>query len=155
MEVILKADVKGLGKKGEKVKASDGYARNFLFPKNLAVEANAQAMTEYKNSEASKQHKLEVEIANANEAKAKLDSKQTAERINEISVALKAKAGDNGKLFGSITSKDVATEIKKQLGVDVDKRKISMADIKNFGTYSAEVKLYQNISAEISVEVGE
>ena len=146
MEVILKADVKGLGKKGEKVKASDGYARNFLFPKNLAVEANAQAMTEYKNSEASKQHKLEVEIATANEAKAKLDSK---------TVKLKAKAGQNGKLFGSITSKDVATEIKKQLGVDVDKRKISMADIKNFGTYSAEVKLYQNISAEISVEVGE
>ena len=146
MEVILKADVKGLGKKGEKVKASDGYARNVLFPKNLAVEANAQAMTEYKNSEASKQHKLEVEIANAKEAKAKLDSK---------TVKLKAKAGQNGKLFGSITSKDVATEIKKQLGVDVDKRKISMADIKNFGTYSAEVKLYQNISAEISVEVGE
>ena len=146
MEVILKADVKGLGKKGEKVKASGGYARNFLFPKNLAVEANAQAMTEYKNSEASKQHKLEVEIANAKEAKAKLDSK---------TVKLKAKAGQNGKLFGSITSKDVATEIKKQLGVDVDKRKISMADIKNFGTYSAEVKLYQNISAEISVEVGE
>ena len=103
-------------------------------------------MTEYKNSEASKQHKLEVEIANAKEAKAKLDSK---------TVKLKAKAGQNGKLFGSITSKDVATEIKKQLGVDVDKRKISMADIKNFGTYSAEVKLYQNISAEISVEVGE
>lgn len=146
MEVILKADVKGLGKKGEKVKASDGYARNFLFSKNLAVEANAQAMTEYKNSEASKQHKLEVEIANAKEAKSKLDSK---------TVKLKAKAGQNGKLFGSITSKDVATEIKKQLGVDVDKRKISMADIKNFGTYSAEVKLYQNISAEISVEVGE
>lgn len=146
MEVILKADVKGLGKKGEKVKSSDGYARNFLFPKNLAVEANAQAMTEYKNSEASKQHKLEVEIANAKEAKSKLDSK---------TVKLKAKAGQNGKLFGSITSKDVATEIKKQLGVDVDKRKISMADIKNFGTYSAEVKLYQNISAEISVEVGE
>ena len=83
MEVILKADVKGLGKKGEKVKASDGYARNFLFPKNLAVEANAQAMTEYKNSEASKQHKLEVEIANAKEAKSKLDSK---------TVKLKAKA---------------------------------------------------------------
>ena len=94
MEVILKADVKGLGKKGEKVKASDGYARNYLFPKNLAVEANAQAMTEYKNSEASKQHKLEVEIANANEAKNKLDSK---------TVKLKAKAGQNGKLFGSIT----------------------------------------------------
>lgn len=146
MEVILKADVKGLGKKGEKVKASDGYARNYLFPKNLAVEANAQALTEYKNSEASKQHKLEVEIANANATKEKLDGK---------TVKLTAKAGANGKLFGSITSKDVAAQVKTQLGCDVDKRKISMADIKNFGTYSAEVKIYQNISATISVEVGE
>lgn len=146
MEVILKADVKGLGKKGDKVKASDGYARNYLFPKNLAVEANAQTLTEYKNSEASKQHKLEVEIENANLTKQKIDGK---------TVKLTAKAGANGKLFGSITSKDVASQIKTQLGCDVDKRKISMADIKNFGTYSAEVKIYQNISAKISVEVGE
>lgn len=146
MEVILKADVKGLGKKGEKVKASDGYARNFLFPKNLAVEANAQTITEYRNSEASKQHKLDVEIAQANDAKSKLDGK---------TVKLTAKAGSNGKLFGSITSKEVAAEIKTQLGVDADKRKISMADIKNFGTYTIEVKLYQGISAKLSVEVGE
>lgn len=146
MEVILKSDVKGLGKKGDKVKASDGYARNFLFPKNLAVEANAQTITEYKNSEASKQHKVDVEIANANEAKAKLEGK---------TVKLSAKAGQNGKLFGSITSKEVASEIGKQLCVDIDKRKITMADIKNFGTYSIEVKLYQNITAKLSVEVGE
>lgn len=146
MEVILKQDVKGLGKKGDKVKASDGYARNFLFPKNLAVEANAQALTEYKNSEASKQHKLEVELENANIAKKKLDGK---------TVKLTAKAGANGKLFGSVTSKDVAEKIKAQLGCDVDKRKISMADIKNFGTYTAEIKIYQNVSATVNVEVGE
>lgn len=146
MEVILKADVKGLGKKGDKVKASDGYARNFLFPKNLAVEANAQTITEYKNSEASKQHKIDVEVENANQAKSKLEGK---------TVKLTAKAGQNGKLFGSITSKEVAAEINKQLSVDVDKRKITMADIKNFGTYSIEVKLYQNIVAKLSVEVGE
>ncbi len=146
MEVILKQDVKGLGKKGDKVKASDGYARNYLFPKNLAVEANAQTLTEYKNSEASKQHKLEVEIENANKTKRKLDGK---------TVKLTAKAGANGKLFGSVTSKDVAEQIRLQLGCEVDKRKISMADIKNFGTYSAEVKIYQNISACVSVEVGE
>lgn len=146
MEVILKQDVKGLGKKGDKVKASDGYARNYLFPKNLAVEANAQTLTEYKNSEASKQHKLEVEIENANKTKRKLDGK---------TVKLAAKAGANGKLFGSVTSKDVAEQIRLQLGCEVDKRKISMADIKNFGTYSAEVKIYQNISACVSVEVGE
>ena len=146
MEVILKADVKGLGKKGEKVKASDGYARNFLFPKNLAVEANAQAMTEYKNSEASKQHKLEVEIANANEAKAKLDSK---------TVKLKAKAGQNGKLFGSVTAKDVAAKIKEEMNIDIDKRKISMTDIKAFGTVKAEVMVYQGVVATISVQVPE
>lgn len=146
MEVILKKDVKGLGKAGEKVKASDGYARNFLFPKGLAVEANAQTLTEYKNSEASKQHKIDVEIAAAKEAKAKLDGK---------TVRLTAKAGQNGRLFGSVTAKDVAQAISDQLGVVVDKRKLSVADIKNFGTYSAEVKLYTGISAAVTVEVTE
>ncbi len=146
MEVILKKDVKGLGKAGEKVKASDGYARNFLFPKGLAVEATAQTLTEYKNNEASKQHKIDVEIAAAKDAKAKLDGK---------TVRLTAKAGQNGRLFGSVTAKDVATAITEQLSVAVDKRKLSVADIKNFGTYSAEVKLYTGISATVTVEVSE
>ena len=146
MEVILKKDVKGLGKAGEKVKASDEYARNFLFPKGLAVEATAQTLTEYKNNEASKQHKIDVEIAAAKDAKAKLDGK---------TVRLTAKAGQNGRLFGSVTAKDVATAITEQLSVTVDKRKLSVADIKNFGTYSAEVKLYTGISATVTVEVSE
>lgn len=146
MEVILKKDVKGLGKAGEKVKASDGYARNFLFPKGLAVEANAQTLTEYKNSEASKQHKIDVEVAAAKDAKAKLDGK---------TVHLTAKAGQNGRLFGSVTAKDVAQAITEQLSVTVDKRKLSVADIKNFGTYTAEVKLYTGIAATVTVEVTE
>ncbi len=146
MEVILKKDVKGLGKAGEKVKASDGYARNFLFPKGLAVEANAQTLTEYKNSEASKQHKIDVEVAAAKDAKAKLDGK---------TVRLTAKAGQNGRLFGSVTAKDVAQAITEQLSVTVDKRKLSVADIKNFGTYTAEVKLYTGIAATVTVEVTE
>ena len=146
MEVILKKDVKGLGKAGEKVKASDGYARNFLFPKGLAVEANAQSLTEYKNSEASKQHKIDVEVAAAKDAKAKLDGK---------TVHLTAKAGQNGRLFGSVTAKDVAQAITEQLSVTVDKRKLSVADIKNFGTYTAEVKLYTGIAATVTVEVAE
>lgn len=146
MEVILKKDVKGLGKAGEKVKASDGYARNFLFPKGLAVEANAQTLTEYKNSEASKQHKIDVEVAAAKDAKAKLDGK---------TVHLTAKAGQNGRLFGSVTAKDVAHAITEQLSVTVDKRKLSVADIKNFGTYTAEVKLYTGIAATVTVEVAE
>ena len=146
MEVILKQDVKSLGKSGEKVTVSDGYARNFLFPKGLAVQANAQAMTEYKNQEASKQHKIDVEVATANENKKKLDGK---------SVKLTAKAGQNGKLFGSVTSKDISAAIKQQLSIDIDKRKIVVDDIKNFGTYTAEIKLYPNITATVSVEVGE
>ena len=146
MDVILKADVKGLGKKGEKVKASDGYARNFLFPKGLAVEANAQSLTELRNREQSNQHKIDMEVAAANDSKAKLQGKV---------VKITAKAGNNGKLFGSVTSKEVAAEITKQYGVKVDKRKITMEDIKNFGSYKIEVKLYTNIVAEMTVMVGE
>ncbi len=146
MDVILKADVKGLGKKGEKVKASDGYARNFLFPKGLAVEANAQSLTELRNREQSNQHKIDTEIAAANASKDKLQGK---------TVKLTAKAGQNGKIFGSVTAKEVAAEISNQFGVTVDKRKITMDDIKNFGSYKIEVKLYTNISAEMTVMVGE
>lgn len=146
MDVILKADVKGLGKKGEKVRASDGYARNFLFPKGLAVEANAQSLTELRNREQSNQHKIDMEVAAAEESKAKLQGK---------TVKMTAKAGNNGKLFGSVTSKEVAAEIAKQYGVKVDKRKITMDDIKNFGSYKIEVKLYTNITAEMTVTVGE
>ena len=146
MDVILKADVKGLGKKGQKVKASDGYARNFLFPKGLAVEANAQSLTELRNREQSNQHKIDVEGAAANESKAKLQGK---------TVKMTAKAGNNGKLFGSVTAKEVAAEIAKQFSVKVDKRKITMDDIKNFGSYKIEVKLYTNIVAEMTVMVGE
>ena len=146
MEVILKADVKGLGKKGEKVKASDGYARNFLFPKGLATEANAQSLTELRNREQSNQHKIDVEIAAANDSKAKLQGK---------TIKITAKAGNNGKLFGSVTSKEVAAEIAKQFDVKVDKRKLSMDDIKTFGSFKVEVKLYTNIVAEMTVMVGE
>lgn len=146
MEVILKADVKGLGKKGEKVKASDGYARNFLFPKGLAVEANAQSLTELRNREQSNQHKIDMEIAAANESKSKL---------NDKTIKITAKAGSNGRIFGSVTAKEVALEIEKQFAVKVDKRKITMDDIKNFGSYKIQVKLYTNIVAEMTVMVGE
>ena len=146
MDVILKADVKGLGKKGEKVKASDGYARNFLFPKGLAVEANAQSLTELRNREQSNQHKIDMEIAAANDSKAKLQG-------NIIKIT--AKACNNGRIFGSVTAKEFAAEIDKQFAVKVDKRKITMDDIKNFGSYKIQVKLYTNIVAEMTVMVGE
>lgn len=146
MEVILKADVKGLGKKGEKVKASDGYARNFLFPKNLAVAADAQNLTELRNREESNQHKIDTEIAAAEASKAKIQDK---------TVKITAKAGKNGKIFGSVTAKDVASEIANQFAVSVDKRKITMEDIKNFGSYKIEIKLYTNVVAQMTVMVGE
>lgn len=146
MKVILKADVKGLGKKGQLVNASDGYARNFLFPKNLAAEANAQAMSELKNKEDAERYKIATEKAAAHEA---------AEKINGKTVKLTAKAGQNGKLFGSVTSKEVCEKLKSEFDISVDKRKIAMEDIKAFGTYEAEVKLYTGISAKIYVNVGE
>lgn len=147
MKVILLADVKGAGKKGELVNASDGYARNYLIPRKLAKEANAQAMNELKNAEASKQHRIEVEKANAREA---------AKKIDEKTIKMTAKAGQGGRLFGSVTAKEIAEELKKQYGVDVDKRKIELdGDIKAFGTYRCEVKLYTGISAKVYVVVTE
>ena len=146
MKVVLKQDVKGLGKKGQLVNASDGYARNFLFPKGLAVEANAQSLTELRNREQSNQHKIDMEVAAANDSKSKLQGKV---------IKITAKAGNNGRIFGSVTAKEVAAEIDKQFAVKVDKRKITMDDIKNFGSYKIQVKLYTNIVAEMTVMVGE
>ena len=146
MKVILKADVKSLGKKGELVNTSDGYARNFLFPKGLAVEANASAMNDFKNKEKAKQFHKAEEIKAANAVKEQIDGK---------TVKLNAKAGANGKLFGSVTSKDVAEKLNKEFSLDIDKRKIAMQDIKAFGTFQAEVKIYQGISANIFVHVSE
>ena len=146
MKVILKADVKSLGKAGELVNTSDGYARNYLFPRGLAVEANATAMNEFKNKEKAKQFHKAEEIKAANELKDRLEGK---------TVKLTAKAGANGKLFGSVTSKDVAAKIKEEFGEAVDKRKIVMNDIKAFGTVQAEIKIYQGISATVFVSVQE
>ncbi|WP_312645106.1 50S ribosomal protein L9 [Hydrogenoanaerobacterium sp.] len=147
MKVILQADVKGTGKKGELVNVSDGYARNFLFPKKLAIEANAQAMNELKNREAAVKHRAEVELQNA---------KDLAEKIEGKTIKLTAKAGAGGKLFGSITSKEVAEGASKQLGVEMDKKKITIdADIKSFGTFNAVVKLHTQVQAKFFVTVTE
>lgn len=146
MKVILCQDVKGQGKKGQLVNVSDGYARNFLFPKGLAIEANATAMNELKNRESSEQHKLAEEKKAAESLKAAIDGK---------TVTLHAKAGAAGKLFGAVTSKEVAEELKKLYKVELDKRKIAMQDLKTYGTVSAEVKIYQGITATITVHVTE
>ena len=147
MKVVLLADVKGSGKKGELVNVSDGYARNFLFPKKLAKEANAQALNELKNAEESKAFKIKQETEAA---------QASADKINGKSVSILAKAGQGGKLFGSVTAKEIAEAIKKQYGVDVDKRKIdTKGDMKAFGTYECEVKLYSGITATVKAVVTE
>ena len=146
MKVVLLADVKGHGKKGELCNVSDGYARNFLFPKKLAVEADIAALNELKNREEAAAHHKKEEI---NAAKA------TAEKLEGKSVKIIAKAGSNGRLFGSVTSKEIAAEIKKSLGIEIDRKKMTVADIKNFGEYTAEIKLYQGITAKITVVVTE
>lgn len=146
MKVILSQDVKGQGKKGELVTVSDGYARNFLFPRGLAVEANSQAMNELKNREdAARFHKQEEKKA-AEEMQAFLKGKV---------LRLTARAGQNGKLFGSVTTKEVSAELQKQWKAEIDKRKLSMQDIKAFGTYEVQVKLAQGITASFSVMVSE
>ena len=146
MKVILQQDVKGQGKKGQLVNVSDGYARNFLLPRGLAMEADAQAMNDLKNKEEAARHHAAMEKQNAEEA---------AKALKGKTVKLTAKAGSAGRLFGSVTTKEVAEGLKAQFQVEVDKRKISMADVKAFGSYEAEVKLYPGISAKITVMVGE
>ena len=146
MKVILLEDVKGHGKKGELCNVSDGYARNFLFPKKLAVEANATAMNELKNREEAKAHHL------AEEKKA---AEETAKLLNGKSVTIKAKAGDSGKLFGSVTAKEIAAEVNKTFGTEIDRRKMNVVDIKQFGEYTAEIKLYSGVAAKITVIVKE
>mgnify|MGYP000655975610 CR=1 FL=1 len=146
MKVILQQDVKSLGKKGELVTTSDGYARNYLFPRNLAIEANSQAMTELKNREDSKKHKIAVETENA---------KKAAAQISGRAIKIKAKAGQGGRIFGSVTAKEIAEHIRKEMGIDIDKRKITVSDIKAFGSYPATVKLYQGVTADFTVMVSE
>lgn len=146
MKVILKQDVKGQGKKGELVSVSDGYARNFLFPRDLAMPADAQAMNELKNKESA------VLFHQQEEKKAAL---AVVELLKDKTLTVKARAGQNGKLFGSVTTKEIAEELKKQFDVTLDKRKIVMADIKAFGGYTAELKLPQGVTGKLTVLVTE
>ena len=133
MKVLLLQDVKGKGKKDTIVDVSDGYARNFLLPKGVAVEADAKIMNDYKNKQA---------------------AKKTAEKLSGLVVKIYATAGADSRFYGSVTSKDIAEELEKQHGIVVDKRKIVLDDaIKAFGSYSLDVKLYPEISGKLNVIV--
>lgn len=147
MKVIFLQDVKGSGKKGEVKNVSDGYARNFLIGKGLAVEATAKNMNLLDGQKASAQHKKDVEKQNAEEI---------AAAINGKTIKTAAKAGNGGKLFGSVTAGNIAELIEKQYGKKIDKKKISLkTDIKNFGTYEVEIKLYTGVAAKVTVDVTE
>ncbi len=145
MKVILLQDVKAQGKKGELINVSEGYARNFLFPKKLAVEADAKAMNELKNREASKQYKIDTERAAA---------KATAEKLQSVNVIIVMTHGEDGRLYGSVTSKDIAEALKTQHGIDIDKRKIVLQNpIKAYGSFELDVKLYTDVSGKINLTV--
>lgn len=147
MKVVLKKDVKAIGKKDEMHEVSDGYARNYLLPRGLAVEADAAALNEVKAKAAASEHHAAEELAKA---------KELAEKLNGQIVTLTAKAGKGGRLFGSVTSKDIAEALTKKLGEPIDKRKIVLdADIKNFGSYQIEIKVYPKVTAKLTVKVEE
>ena len=144
MKVILLKDVKKLGKKGDVVNASDGYARNFLFPRNLAKEATENSMYELNQKKESERRKKLAEIQEA---------QKLAEEIKNKEVKITVKAGENGKLFGSITSKDVADALNLQYKLSVDRKKVNIDTIRQLGTYEAEIKLYPEVSTKIKVTV--
>ncbi|MGE4282125.1 MAG: 50S ribosomal protein L9 [Clostridia bacterium] len=147
MKVILQVDVKGQGKKGDMVNVSDGYAKNFLFPKGLAVEATKSNMNALEGQKAAQAFKKQKELDEA---------KKLAGKLSKVTVTMKAKAGENGKLFGSITSKDIADMLQEQHKIDVDKRKINLSEaIKALGAMDVEIKVYPEVSAKIKVNVVE
>lgn len=145
MKVVLLQDVKAQGKKNDIVEVSEGYARNFLFPKKLAIPADAKAINDIKNKKSSEAHKIELERAKA---------KEIAEKLNEATVKIVAEAGKDGRFYGAVTSKDIAEALKSQLGIEVDKRKVALdSPIKAFGSYKIGIKLYQDIIGKVTVSV--
>ena len=145
MKVILLQDIKNVGKKNEIINANDGYARNFLFPKKLAVEANKDNMLKLEAKQASNAHKKNLEI----EA-----NKQKAKQIEEIILNLKVKAGANGKTFGGITSKEISEGIKAQTGIEIDKKKIALKEtIKTLGNYTIDVKFGDGVNAKLKIAI--
>ena len=145
MKVILSADIKGVGKKDEIINANDGYARNFLFPKNLAVEANNQNLAKLKAKKDSQNFKKAEEKATA---------EKIAKKLKEITLILKVKAGENGKVFGGITGKEIDENLNKEYNILIDKKKIHLEEtIKTLGRFSVEIKLYENIVTKLSIVV--
>lgn len=145
MKVILLDNIKGVGKKDEVINASDGYARNFLFPKKLAVEANAQNMAKLNNKKEAAIYKKDQEKQNAEEL---------AKKLKGIMLKIKVKAGENGKIFGGVTSKEISDNLKSQYNFNIDKKKIELKEtIKTLGEFNVTIKLFEGVVANLRVVV--
>ena len=145
MKVILKADIKGVGKKDEVINASDGYARNFLFPKNLAVEANAENMSKLKAKQDSNAFKKSQE---------KEEAEKISDKLSKIQLKIKVKSGANGKIFGGVSSKEIAENLEKQYQIKVDKKKIDLKEtIKTLGMITVDIKLFEGVIGKVKVDI--
>lgn len=145
MKVILLENIKGVGKKDEIINASDGYARNFLFPKKLALEANNENLAKLKAKQASNDYRKDVE---------KQEAIKMAEKLKGILLKIKVKAGENGKIFGGVTAKEISDELKKQYSFDIDKKKIDLKEtIKTLGTITVNIKLYEGVIGNLKIDV--
>lgn len=145
MKVILLDNIKGVGKKDEIINASDGYARNFLLPKKLAVEANSTNMSKLKAKQDSNQYRKNVE---------KEDAQKVAEKLKGILLKISVKAGENGKIFGSITSKEIAENLKTQYQIEVDKKKIELKEpIKTLGSFTVQIRLYEGVIGNLKLQM--
>ena len=145
MKVILLDNIKGVGKKDEVINASYGYARNFLFPKKLAVEANSENMSKLNNKKEANNYRKDIE---------KQAAEETAKKLKGILLKINVKAGENGKIFGGVTAKEIADTLKAQANIEVDKKKIELKEqIKTLGTFSVNVKLYEGVTGVLKVDV--
>ena len=145
MKVILLDNIKGVGKKDEVINASDGYARNFLFPKKLAVEANSENMSKLNNKKEANNYRKDLE---------KQAAEETAKKLKGILLKINVKAGENGKIFGGVTAKEIADTLKTQANIEIDKKKIELKEqIKTLGTFSVNVKLYEGVTGVLKVDV--
>ena len=145
MKVILLQDIKGVGKKDQIINANDGYARNYLFPKKLAIEANAGNLGNLKAKQESNQYRKDVQ---------KEEAIKLAEKIKNINLTITVKAGESGKIFGGVTAKEIAENLNNQYKIDIDKKKIILPEtIKVLGTFSVDIKLYEGIIGKLKVEI--
>lgn len=144
MKVILLKDIKGTGKKDQIIEASDGFARNYLFPRKLAVEASASNLNAIENAKSAQSHRKEVE---------RQEAQELARKMGDMVVEIAVRTGENGRLYGKVTNQEVADALKAKYGMDIDKRKITVDAVKNVGETEAVIKLYPEISAKIKLNI--